>query len=171
MSKRMLVCRGVPGAGKSTMAQALCYDATQAGLKAMIASADNYFIRPVEDGTGVIKTVYKYDPNQIGAAHRSCQQQAESAMRCELDLVIIDNTNIRIRDFQFYLDLAKKYGYTVEIREPGTPWWHKVKPLLRGKRQESELKKCAKVFAETTTHGVPEHGIMKMLMRWEEYKA
>jgi predicted kinase len=167
MTKQCIIMRGVPGSGKSTAAADFYECRTQEGHTATICSADNYFMVPVDPADFSKGTVYRYNPDRIGDAHRTCRRQAEAAMRAGIDYVIIDNTNTKFKEFSEYVYMAYCHDYEVEFVEPQTPWWHSVKPLLKGNKREKDIRPHCKVFAERNTHGVPEHTILKMLMRWE----
>jgi hypothetical protein len=57
----VIVCRGLPGAGKSTYVATL-------SPGAVVCSADSYFVGP--DGA------YRFDPAKLGQAHEACWTQA-----------------------------------------------------------------------------------------------
>lgn len=96
----MILMIGCPGSGKSTLAK------QWAGQVAVICSADDYFIN---SETGA----YEWDAKYLGSAHRFCQQMAASVVR-QGKCLIIDNTNIRPQDRQFYKELAERNGYEYE---------------------------------------------------------
>jgi len=100
---KLILIRGVPGAGKSTKAKELMFGNE---LWARHIEADQYFIRP--DG------VYDWNPKFAKNAHEWCQNQAEEAMKSKY-MVIVANTFVAKSTMQPYLDTAKKYGYEVEI--------------------------------------------------------
>lgn len=95
--KKLIICRGIPGSGKSTWAKA------QEG--ALVYSTDDYFM---VDGE------YKFVGKLLPAAHAWNLDRAKRAMLDDAELVIIDNTNTMTWHFQKYLDLAAEYGYEVE---------------------------------------------------------
>jgi len=93
--------QGIPGSGKSTVAKAM------AGIDGdALYSTDDYWM---ESG------VYRYDVDRIGEAHAWNQSNARAAMLLGFPLVIIDNTNIKKRYAQPYLDLAQECGYPVQV--------------------------------------------------------
>lgn len=123
--------RGLPGSGKSTKAEKLQPD------KHLRPSADDFFVG--SDG------VYRYTPAKIGNAHKYCQAKAETLMKIGQTPVVIDNTNIKKKDFQIYLDFAAKYGYDVKYETSDAPWaW--------------DVDTCA----VKNTHGVPKDVIQRM---------
>jgi predicted kinase len=88
----MIIMRGIPGSGKSTMAKKI---ADQRG--ALISSADNFFF---------IDGKYTFRPDRIGDAHRYCQSNLTRDLRLGKD-VIVDNTNTQLFDMEWYINLAK----------------------------------------------------------------
>jgi tRNA uridine 5-carbamoylmethylation protein Kti12 len=99
--RQVYILRGVSGAGKSTMA-----DKLRAGVTApdtcVTVSADTYFMQ-----TGT----YQFDPTKLGHAHGSSQRNFLAALQQGVGCVIVDNTNIKLRDMKFYIDGAKKFNY------------------------------------------------------------
>lgn len=118
MTKTFFLIRGASGSGKSTFARTLA----SMNPSHMICEADSYFID--RDGT------YNFDATKLGAAHKYCQNLFEQALKDSVSLVICSNTNVNRRDYQFYLDKAKEYGYTTHVvvveRHLGTKSVHNV---------------------------------------------
>ncbi len=130
-NKRVVIMRGLPGSGKSTKAE------TYGGTK---VSADDYFM---QDG------VYKFDPAKLAEAHAAAKSRFEEALRRGESPVVVDNTNVSEREYRDYVDLAAKYGYTIDFDVVGS-----------GGVSPEEL-------AKRNTHGVPESTIRRMMERWE----
>lgn len=97
----MYVMRGAPGSGKSTVAKRL-RDMSAQGY-CVIASADDFF---VEDGE------YVYDGSRLSEAHARCFGKAAVAMASHQN-VVVDNTNLSVRDFAHYVIVASLKGYHV----------------------------------------------------------
>jgi len=97
-AKRVIILRGISGAGKSTYT-------SRHFPGAMVCSADQYFISP--DGN------YKFDPKKLGSAHGSCKRKFKKALEALEPLVVVDNTNLRRADYKDYVRLAKDHGYEV----------------------------------------------------------
>ena len=143
---KLVILRGVPGSGKSTRAQEVMEEEGY-GFKTIV-SADCYFIRP--DGK------YDWCASSLGNAHKWCQKQAEDAMRgheiwAHRTIVIVDNTNIKRKDFKVYTQLAEKYGFEVE-------------EVVVGNFDEESVK----LYAERNSHGVPLATIQRMAERFEK---
>lgn len=108
MKKSLFILRGLPGAGKTSLAEAL-------EIKA-VCSADDYF---VHGGN------YVWKVEQLHAAHDWCQRKCRRFMKKQIDKIIIANTFTSARELKPYQDLARQFGYTVfsivvENRHGGT---------------------------------------------------
>lgn len=58
----------------------------------------------------------------IKDAHAQCQENAIKAVEEQIPMVVIDNTNCKSWEMNFYLTLAKKFNYVPIIIESKTPW-------------------------------------------------
>jgi predicted kinase len=92
--KELFLLRGLPGAGKTTLAKS---------LGGMQIEADKYFM----DGDE-----YKFDPSKLKEAHAWCQNAVRVWMKSQ-DKIIVSNTFTQEWEMQPYFDLAEKYGYRV----------------------------------------------------------
>jgi predicted kinase len=97
--KTLILLRGLPGAGKSTVAKMLvnkdyCHK-----------EADMFFV----DREGN----YKFEPSKIKDAHAWCQEEVEFLLRLEHTPVVVSNTFTQEWEMEAYYKLAKDYGYTV----------------------------------------------------------
>jgi predicted kinase len=97
--KKVVIMRGAPGFGKSTYVKKTYPAAT-------VASADHYFER---------KGKYEFNKFLLGKAHNECQKTFSSAIERGDELIVLDNTNVKVRDFKPYVEEAKAAGYEVEI--------------------------------------------------------
>lgn len=112
MSKTLLLLRGLPGSGKSTLSKT---------IGAITFEADMFFMEGNE---------YKFNPTKLKEAHAWCQNQVEMTMKnstknFETSRIAVSNTFTQEWEMQPYYDLAKKYGYEVfsiivENRHGGT---------------------------------------------------
>ncbi len=100
---RVVILRGIPGAGKSTYAKKL---RAPTGV-VEIVSADDYFSR--DDG------VYRFVAHQLPAAHARCLLAFHEAIRDGVALVVVDNTNVTAVEIAPYYALALAYDYECEI--------------------------------------------------------
>ena len=83
---------------------------------------------------------YFFNPKRLGYCHAECQKSTEESMQRGED-VIVSNTTLTKKEAKPYIDMARKYGYTIELHhmfgkfknEHGVPDW-KIEEM-RNKRQ------------------------------------
>ncbi len=98
---KVILLRGASGAGKSTYIKNNLPNA-------YVASADHYFQK---DGT------YKFDPNQLGMAHKWCMRSFIAYLsRADKD-VAVDNTNITTLEWFPYYRVAEAFCAEFSIVE------------------------------------------------------
>jgi predicted kinase len=167
---QLYILRGVPSSGKSFRARQLVDND-----KSKIFSADLFF-SPTEDMEEYRR---EWCVEKLHAAHSWCKSGVQNAMQLGVSPIVVDNTNIKRRDFMPYIDLAKQYQYRYEIRESESPWWAEIRPLLENtQKNEKLLAKWASKLANgfkygdiviKNSHGVPEATILRMLMSFQPY--
>ena len=140
-SLTMLILRGLPGSGKSSLVGRIRKTYPQAE----VCSADAYFTHA--DGS------YQYDRDKIKEAHIFSQEKAEALCRDACNLVIVDNTHVKRWELQPYLNIATKFRYSVVILEPQTPW-----------------AKDPEQLAMRNSHNVKANVIRKKLKEWQEIR-
>ena len=96
-----IIIRGIPGFGKSTLAEKLAKEY-------VICSADKYFISS--------KGKYNFNFKKLSEAHKQCKLNFENAVNKNKN-VIIDNTNISLWEFKKYIEFAFENNYHVKIIE------------------------------------------------------
>ena len=99
---RLIILRGVPGAGKSTLARHYLHLLPDA----VHLEADQYFV----DTQGQ----YKFDGSKLSQAHLWCQQQMRQALHKHTD-VIVSNTSIRLWELQALLAIGRELKATVDV--------------------------------------------------------
>lgn len=102
----LVLIRGIPGSGKSTMARSL---ASQ-GYRHF--EADMYFCR---------NGVYRYDDKKIAAAHRWCMCKTYRSLAQGED-VVVSNTFTRRIEIEPYLEIAEIFGIQPGIIEAKGTW-------------------------------------------------
>ncbi|XP_021397618.2 NEDD4-binding protein 2-like 2 isoform X3 [Lonchura striata] len=135
--KLLVILRGLPGSGKSTLSRVLLGQSCDG----IVLSTDDYFHQQYG---------YTYNAAQLGDAHEWNQKRAKQAMEQGKSPVIIDNTNTQAWEMKPYVEVALEKGYRVEFHEPDT-WW---------KFDPEELEK-------RNRHGVTCEKIAQMLERYE----
>ena len=98
MSKDCIIIRGVPGSGKTTIAEIM------KGDTGVVCTSDDFLM---ENGE------YNWSPERAKEAHRKNQDLAENVMKIGISPVIIANTNTSPWEWEPYIKSAKKYGYKV----------------------------------------------------------
>ena len=121
--KNLYLVRGLPGAGKSTIANA---------LGNVVLAADMFHT----DENGV----YNYDTSKAREAHEWCRNETQRAMTHEVTIAVA-NTFVRDSEIQPYIDLAKIYGYRVHTivveNRHGSENVHGVTPDIIGRMREA----------------------------------
>lgn len=100
--KLVIIMRGLPGSGKSTLVKA--YQRLTTSHE--VCSADDYFMGP--DG-------YQFDARKLSAAHTWCSAKFWRALQRGTELVIVDNTNTQHWEFTPYKLDATDAGYDVRV--------------------------------------------------------
>lgn len=92
----VVIMRGIPGSGKSAVAKAIA-----AGVNC-IASADHYFEKKG-----------RFRAAELQEAHDSCKARFTELLEKKERMVIVDNTNVKKRDFIWYEREASRHRYAV----------------------------------------------------------
>jgi len=142
MAKICYILRGLPGTGKSELAENLASGGK--GSRLGIFSTDDLFM---VDGE------YQFDPSKLAQNHaynlRNATQFMESFGPNHSINCIIDNTNTQHWEYEKYVEAAKENGFMVQIIS--IDWKEEDIPL----------------YAKRNSHGVPEEAIRRMADRWE----
>ena len=138
MSKVILLV-GPPGVGKSTWIKEYTKNVH---VPFVVCSADDYFTK---------EGMYNYDPRGIGFAHSTCYDKFLNAIRSDVPLIFIDNTNTIREHRSKYVNKAIEYGYEVEIKV----FDRSDIELIKARNRSEERVKANK--------SVPDHVIDRML--------
>ena len=146
MTKRLIIIRALPGAGKSTLAELI----GSADLsRSVVCTTDDFpGLYTRDEDMGLVFNGMHFDENNVPMivkAHEWNQRLVEVAMETgAYHTVIVPNTNVQRWEFQAYLDLAETYSYQVTVVS-----------LFDGGCTDDELL-CR------NTHGVPLQAIQRM---------
>lgn len=105
--KCLIIIRGVPGAGKTTLAQDIIVQTASRGLTSVILETDQYFTET--DGT------YNWDISKTAEAHDDTQNRCVEALDESTACIIVSNTSIKIAHMQPYMDMARAAGYEFKL--------------------------------------------------------
>lgn len=100
--KTLILLRGLPGAGKTTLAHILSEDGTYP-----VFSIDSYFLN--ENG----EYHFKFEDNYL--AYKACETQTEKALMNSVPKIFVDNTFTLDWEIVPYFKLAKKYNYQIHV--------------------------------------------------------
>ena len=146
--KLLLLLRGAPGVGKTTIAQAL-QSSFSTAQRVVCFAADDYFYNRSGD--------YLFVPEKLPLAHEWCfKNTAEALDSKETEVVIVHNTFCKEKDMIEYYSLAKAYNaLCASVIVEGRRYSDKVADdgeFLD--RNECDIK---------STHDVPEETMSRML--------
>jgi len=100
MKNMLVLLRGLPGSGKTTLAKL---------FNCAHFEADMFFMRDGE---------YQFDATKLKDAHAWCQNEVNAAMILNYttgvnENIVVSNTFTQEWEMEAYYKLAEKYGYTV----------------------------------------------------------
>jgi predicted kinase len=96
MQAELILVRGLPGSGKSTVAKKI-------GGRHL--EADMYFMEGGE---------YKFDANRIRDAHEWCQSETRRNLEIG-NSVVVSNTFTTIKELRPYFDIAKEFNIVPSV--------------------------------------------------------
>ena len=103
MSSSLILLRGLPGSGKTTLANLLSEEG-----KHPVYAIDAYFI---DAQTGIYH--FEFDKNHL--AYKQCQEQTEKGMLKGLEKIFVDNTFTLEWELEPYFKLAAQYTYRIFV--------------------------------------------------------
>jgi len=134
----VIIQRGVPGQGKSFLTAQLTKSVDQ--NKYAVCSADHFMH---------VNGVYQFEQKKLGYAHAKCREKFDDALRRQVPLIIVDNTNTVFSEMKPYIEAANDNKYEILLMEPQTEW-------------AKDPQECFK----RNQHGVPLAAIERMLARF-----
>jgi predicted kinase len=99
----LILLRGLPGSGKTTLANLLSEEG-----KYPIHSIDSYF---TDAKTGAYN--FEFDKNHL--AYKQCEEQTEQSIKQGIEKIFIDNTFTLEWEMEPYFKLASKYKYSLFV--------------------------------------------------------
>jgi len=134
--RQVLILRSASGSGKSTLVSRL---EKEYGKPAYVCSADDYWYAD-RDKT---PENYLFDLNRLHIAHKECKDKFLAALNDKEPLIVVDNTNIRYKEYKFYFKAAISNGYNVTFHT-----------ITNGSVEE---------LVKSNVHKVPAEAIQRML--------
>ena len=104
MKNQLILIRGLPGSGKTTLGEMFRQTSQLANFPAVHLEADQWFI---QDGE------YKFRPTELPLAHASTQSKVKIAMQRKIPTIIVSNTFTTEAEKAPYLHMAAEYWYEV----------------------------------------------------------
>jgi len=103
MDRSLILLRGLPGSGKTFLANVLNENG-----KYPVHSIDSYFI---DSDTGE----YSFEHQKNFLAYKQCEEQARSSMEKGFQKIFIDNTFTLEWEMEPYFKLASEYNYKIFV--------------------------------------------------------
>jgi predicted kinase len=142
--KQAFILRGLPGSGKSHYAFSLAEELVSADeTRFVICSTDDYFLN--SDGE------YHFDKAKLPEFHNLNLARFINALAEGIELVIVDNTNIRRWEYVAYVAAAHAMGY-------------QLKEVVVGEVKDKSLQH---LYHKRNTHGVALRTISNMARQFE----
>lgn len=106
----LYIIRGIPGAGKTTLAEHIAFSLNHAaGLNiVLVFEADQYFYTLAG---------YKFDGTKLREAHADCQHRTREWLKQGNNIAIVANTFTQRWEYQSYLNMAKEFDVPVQVIE------------------------------------------------------
>lgn len=136
----LVIVRGLPGSGKSTLSKEIAKRTSGNHFE-----ADMFF----EDKDGK----YNFNPALLGKAHSWCLESVRKSIASGHRTTIVSNTFTTKKELKPYLKLLEEFDdLSIEITEPVTRWSKNVVECCH---------RC--------THNVPNDTMLKMQERWVDW--
>jgi predicted kinase len=100
----LILLRGLPGSGKSTLGEVIMYYPGSTNLN-IVLSADDFFTN--ENGQ------YNFDPSKLKEAHNDCLLKCAERMKNEFVKIVVANTFTQEWEMEKYFEIAERYKYRV----------------------------------------------------------
>lgn len=139
----LIVIRGLPGSGKSSVSQR---------VQELFQQQETWVVRICTDEIlEMCEGGYRWAGFKMSLYHGIAYNIARSSFNKDCPVVILDNTNIKIKEFESYIFDARQKGYAVRV-------------FIVGGFDEEHIQ----ASIERNTHNVPEDAIRRMAARFQE---
>ncbi|EQC33207.1 hypothetical protein SDRG_09191 [Saprolegnia diclina VS20] len=138
---QVIILRGLPGSGKSTLSRRVLSMATAATASSVLCSADLCFESPGG---------YYYEKSKLGEAHDACKAAFMAALADKVAVIVVDNTHSQLWEYEAYVTGALEAAYAVTVLEV-----------------QCDDMAMAQRMMYRNSHGVSFDVIARMHQRWE----
>ncbi len=104
--RTVLLFRAVPGSGKTTFSNRIRDAVIENGLTISVHSTDAYFINPITH-------TYDFDADKLPEFHKRNLEEFKKSLVAGIDMVAVDNTNLRPWETEPYTKAARNAGYRI----------------------------------------------------------
>ncbi|OQR98302.1 hypothetical protein ACHHYP_08743 [Achlya hypogyna] len=140
---QVVIMRGLPGSGKSTLSRHVLAMAAARGVTTAHCSADMLFETP---------SGYYHERSKLTEAHDMCKATFAAALAAGTAVVVVDNTHSMLWEYEGYIADATAAGYNVTVLEvPCADACMAQRMLFRN------------------SHGVGADVSLRMFQRWEPH--
>lgn len=135
--KTVIIMCGIPGSGKSYTVGKIKEHYESKNIEVVVCSSDHFMMND--------KGEYDFHPSKLVYTHRQCQEKFYKSLEKDNIVIIVDNTNVRIKDLRYYEKAALDKSFKTIIVESDSDW-------------KDNPEYCAKI----NTHNVPYDKIKEM---------
>lgn len=144
--KTLLIMRGLPGSGKSSVSNEIQRLFQTLENTQVVRISTDEILEMCEAG-------YKWAGYKMKLYHSMARKLVNASLNCDVPLIILDNTNIKRKEFESYIVDARAKGY-------------KVRLLTVGYFDEEAIQ----LSFERNSHNVPIEAIRRMAQAYQPHE-
>lgn len=112
--KTVIIMCGIPGSGKSYTVGKIKEHYESKNIEVVVCSSDHFMMND--------KGEYDFHPSKLAYTHKQCQEKFCNSLLKDNIVVIVDNTNVKIKDLKYYENMTEKQSATVLFVESNSLW-------------------------------------------------